>query len=267
MLETLPAVIVDCATFGLAAIGGYVALNPPREDQIALKRFYVISFVVLAVLGIGANVWQRSIEESRRAQSDASLKSAQKQFSDDLKAVKESSNAILSFVTNPPKGISPEQGLAFAKALRAASRGVPGKFDNISNARVGDMARAIAVNLNEMAAEWRAQDHNDYMVMTDSICYGSSYTPEGCKAAEDQWVIKENDLNVRWREKVKDLVSQANECRMEILNRLLPVQKRLAQDDKAKTLFEGMVADGKNISPDNLDAAGLYLNGLWKRLP
>src|SRR4029077_9384480 len=100
-----------------------------------------------------------------------------------------------------------------------------------------------------------------------SICYGSSYTPDGCNAAEAQWVIKENDLNVRWREKVKELVSQANECRVEILSRLLPTQKRFADDDKAKSLFEKMGADSKNISPDNLDAAGLYLNGLWKRLP
>src|SRR4029077_18256262 len=56
---------------------------------------------------------------------------------------------------------------ALIQQYRAAIPTPLGKFENISNPRVGDMARAIAVDRKEMASEWRAQDHNDYMKMTD----------------------------------------------------------------------------------------------------
>jgi hypothetical protein len=270
-LGSVPAVIVDGSTFGLAALGGYVALNAPRAEQRALKGFYVISFIALAILGIGANIWQRNVEAGKQASLQQNETDARKEFSENLKDVKKSSDAILSFVTNPPKGISAEQGLAFAKAL-AARRGVFGKFDNISNARVGDMARAIARSLNETAQYWRADDRNAYLVALDSPCYGNgSSGPNGrenCAHAQAQWVTTEKQLNARWQEKAKDLVNQANECRVEIMTRLLlPRQKGDATDGAAKLVYEKMIADSKNISPENLIAAGSYLDNLWKRLP
>jgi uncharacterized membrane protein len=129
------------------------------------------------------------------------------------------------------------------------------------------MAKAIAANLNVTALYWRADDHNAYMGALDSPCYGILNKGDNCAHAQAQWVITEKQLNARWQEKAKDLVNQANECRVEILTRLLPQQKGLAQDEAAKSLYERMVADSKNISPESLSAAGSYLDNLWKRLP
>jgi hypothetical protein len=270
MLDSLPAVIVDFATFGLAALGGYVAIKPPKEAEIGLRRLYVGSFVALALLGISANVWERHIDETRRTQAETDLKAAQNKFSSDLinvqQNVQRTSDAILSFVTNPPKGIPVDQAVAFARAL-TSNRGVSGKLESVPNARVGDMARAIVNSLNEMAQYWRADDQNEYMSTTDKSCYGVPYTPQGCKDAQALWVSKKKELTARWQEKVKDLIRQANECRVEIFRRLLPMQTNVAQDEAAKKLYEKMVADSRNISPEALNAVALYLDNLWKQLP
>jgi hypothetical protein len=265
MWESVPAVVVDCATFGLAALGGYVALNPPSPEQTAAKRFYLIPFVVLAVVGIGANIWARQIEDSRRTQSDIDLKSAQHNFSEDLKAVKRSSDTILSFVTNPPKGVTAEQAVVIARAL-TSSRGPLGKLENISNARIADMARAIAVNLNEQAQEWRGDDQNEYMKTTDWT-YGYQGTEQNRKDAAELWVKKKKELNERWATKEKDLIGQADEARLEILSRLLPEQRNSAQDASAKSLYEKLLVGGGEIQPGDLNAAASYLDNLWKRLP
>jgi hypothetical protein len=265
-LGGVPAVMIDVATFGLAVLGGHVAINPPEKDEKELKRFYICAFVGLAIFGIGANMWERNIEEAKRVQSQTDLKTAQSSFSTDLAEVKKSTVTILSFVTNPPKGISIAQAVLFAQGL--LSRQVsPGRLQSVSNDRINDMAQAIVANLNEMAQEWQAQEHNDYMRTIDTPCYGTGSTPAGCKAAEARWAIAQRQLVARWQDDVTNLISQANECRVEIFNRLLPLQKAFAGDDTAKTLFEKMVTNSSSISPDNLRAAGTYLENLRKRLP
>ncbi|MCU1300080.1 MAG: hypothetical protein JWQ87_364 [Candidatus Sulfotelmatobacter sp.] len=120
-LDSVPSALVDCATFGLAALGGYVAVNPPSQDDKKLKYIYMFSFITLAIFGIGANVWQRGIESGRRVQSEHNETTARNDFSKNLKAVKESTEQavadIRNFLTHPPKGYTPEQVLQIAKTL------------------------------------------------------------------------------------------------------------------------------------------------------
>lgn len=101
--------LVDLATFGLAYLGGHVAINPPRETDKVLKKVYVFTFALLLVIGISANVWQRSIENDKQDKLQQNETAAREQFSSNLRDVKRSSEAILNFVANPPKGFTQDQ--------------------------------------------------------------------------------------------------------------------------------------------------------------
>lgn len=105
----------------LAVLGGFVAINPPEKSMFWLKLFYVVSFAVLASVGTRAELQLRAREERNRQNYEQAQRDAQTQqtnaeirFSKDLAAVKDSSDAILRFVANPPKGITEKQ---FASTL------------------------------------------------------------------------------------------------------------------------------------------------------
>jgi hypothetical protein len=118
-LNSLLPVVVDCSTVGLAVLGGYVALYPPPDRR--KKRLCVGCFVLLAVVGIGSDIEQRSIESSKRDKLQEAQTKAEERFSEDLNAVKrasdKSTDAILAFVANPPKGITIGQLSSFAEGL------------------------------------------------------------------------------------------------------------------------------------------------------
>jgi hypothetical protein len=108
-LGGIPPVLVDLATFGLALLGGFVALKPPAETDKVLKRFYVGGFAFLFVVGMAANIWQRRVEGAKQDQLQQNETDARNQFSTDLHDLKVSNNAILEFVASPPKGSTQEQ--------------------------------------------------------------------------------------------------------------------------------------------------------------
>jgi hypothetical protein len=118
-LGTVLSSLTDLATFGLAALGGYVAVNPPTREEIKSKTFYVVSFGLLAILGVYANGSEREKDKSEKRVLQQEQTDAEIRFSDDLKAVKQSSDAILAFVANPPKGISQNQFSSTLSALLA----------------------------------------------------------------------------------------------------------------------------------------------------
>jgi hypothetical protein len=122
-VESLLPSVVDLATFGLAVLGGSVALKPPGQDQRVLKFLYFACFILLALVGFGAGQWGRNIENITRSKLQEKQTRTEERFSEDLKAVKRSSDAILAFVANPPKGITQEQLSAFAKAYLESQKG------------------------------------------------------------------------------------------------------------------------------------------------
>ncbi len=117
-LDSLLPVVVSCSTVGLAFLGGYVALYPPPDRW---KSLYVSCFVLLAIVGISSDTGQRAIENSKRQKLQDAQTKAEERFSEDLKAVRRSSDkstdAILRFVANPPKGITIGQLSSFAEGL------------------------------------------------------------------------------------------------------------------------------------------------------
>src|ERR1700686_2565006 len=154
-VESFPPTLVDIATFGLAVIGGYVAIRPPKSDKRHLKCLYVVSFIFLGVVGVGADVWQRSIEKGRQDVSQAHQTAAEIRFSADLQEVKASNNAILKFVANPPKDYTKEQVSSFVKAYLESrdSRSAPvsspanhsvNHYETLSNDQLCAVAKQVA---------------------------------------------------------------------------------------------------------------------------
>ena len=105
-LDTVLRLTVDLSTFGIGALGGHVAVNPPERTQKKLKRAYFAAFFLLAIIGIGSNEWEReradALQEAYRNAADT----AAKQFSADLKIVKDDDSAVLRFLENPPRGLT-----------------------------------------------------------------------------------------------------------------------------------------------------------------
>jgi hypothetical protein len=108
---------LDCSTFGLAFLGGFVALFPPKDGQKALKGLYVLSFIVLAIVGFGADVWQRSVEAGKQSILQQNETDARNQFSTDLEDVKKSNGVILNFVAHPPPGFTREQVVSVVRTF------------------------------------------------------------------------------------------------------------------------------------------------------
>ena len=124
-LGGVPPLLVDLATFGLASLGGYVALKPPKETDKTLKRFYVVGFALLFLAGVAANLWLRSVESGKQEKLQQNETDARNQFSTNLRDLKISSNAILEFVANPPKGFSQAQVSSIVQEFMKGQKSAP----------------------------------------------------------------------------------------------------------------------------------------------
>ncbi len=140
------------------------------------------------------------------------------------------------------------------------------KFEHITNARISDMARAIAINLQQLAGRWRAEDHDAYMSVWDPVL-GSNSTSELRAAAPSLSAAKQKRVAERYVPRAKELTAQANECRLEILSRLLPSQKNFEQDKTGKASYDKILGSGNAFVPNDLDSAASYLDDLRQRLP
>jgi hypothetical protein len=147
-----------------------------------------------------------------------------------------------------------------------ASRSAQNKFANSTNATVSDMARAIALNMHNFAGNWRGEDNNEYLNTTDSS-FGAGGTVEMREAAAKLWAVKKKKLTEQYLIQGRDLIAQANEYRLEMLNRLLPSERNLVQDQTGKAVFEKLLSTNYDGSPEDVDAAAYYLDYLRKKMP
>ena len=176
---------------------------------------------------------------------------------------------------NPQHPITSEQFAAFTKNLgRRQSTGAlssaQNKFANVTNAMLSDMARVSVVNLNAVAQNWDASEHNEYMKIWDPI-YGidggdprSKQLDQIRADATKRWATKQKEIADQFTPEALKLLSQANDCRLEILDRLLP-EDRYYQDQAIDAAF-GLADDGAHAR-SNLRRAAQYIDTLRKRLP
>jgi hypothetical protein len=207
-LGGVPPLLVNLATFGLALLGGFVALKPPEETDKTLKRFYVFGFAFLFVLGTAANLWQRSVESGKQEKLQQNETDARNQFSTNLHDLKVSNNAILEFVANPPKGFSQAQVSSIVQEFIKGQKSGPEILSN-------DVLRAMETTTErQMLDIWHQFDHAD--IELDHPQPGSS--PEQAQriaAARDQ--LRRGVLDNHYNQQV---LATANFVRDQLLKRL-----------------------------------------------
>ena len=265
-LESLPAVIVDLSTFGLAALGGYVALNAPKDAQVALKRAYVSSFIALAILGIGANIWQRNIESGKQVVLQQNETDARNQFSANLTDVKKSSEAILNFVSHPPKGFTQEQIVSVVRSFLDKQQSKE-QLTELTNEL---QAFASVSQVVKQFREWRAlaaeeQDINARYY--DAALQYEQQHPndqQGLNRIEKERQVKLLDAEDKYGpEALAKLIATANSIRKELTKRI-PLEQWFPLDKTEEQKFTEAINN-----PDVLDKddAATYLENLVKRVP
>ena len=222
-LDSIFQTTIIVANVGLAFMGGFVAVKPPREDDQALKRLYICLFGIVAIVGIVASLWSNKRDRGEQERLQQANREAEVRFSADLLSVKHSNDAILTFVSNPPKGVTQEQMTQFVKAFvqqrDSPIRGI-NKLAGMSTEGLLSTTKTAATQLLEIAEhEWGWEDEQAYLAAYE-IHYKSSSTPQ---AEIDESMAKGNavraDIAIKYRAQLKETVSFAINLRDEILRR------------------------------------------------
>ena len=119
--------LADVCTALLTILGIVVALYPPERESKKTKYLFVGLFVLFAFLIVGANIHQRSTDSERQDNDKREMQEAEKRFSEDLRSIQNTNDAILKYVANPPKGVTIEQLSTFAKSILASRPSEEGK--------------------------------------------------------------------------------------------------------------------------------------------
>jgi hypothetical protein len=269
-LESVPAVIVDCSTFGMAVLGGYVALNPPKEERVALKRVYVVSFVVLGILGIVANVWQRNVEAGKQAILQRNETDARTQFSADLAVVKSSNQTILNFVAHPPAGFSREQVVSVVRTFLEQQHNDKQTAEVKAELRSITMVPQVVEQLRDpWELKGKVQDINiraweELTHFRNEHPDGKSPDGKGEPEIEARRQIELNEAEERYGPEAEEkLILDADSIRKELLKHI-PPEKRIPADNEEEQKFAKALKD-----PDSLpkSEAASYLERLAGRVP
>lgn len=253
------------------AIG--VELAPKEKRDSPYWRAGIVGFG----LALSALTWLQMVRSAKMATKDrqaAIIETAAKTSEIVNAIIKENMvNALQEYNdAHPQNPITREQFVEFTKNFsRKQSIGTlspaQNKFANVTNAMLSDIARVSVENLNTFASEWGASEQNEYMKLWDPI-YGMGQGDPRFKQidkiradATQRWANKQVELAKEFTPEAKKLMLQANDCRFEILNRLLPEQKYY-QDKMIDTVFEKNLLDH-----GDLVRAAAYLDTLRKRLP
>jgi hypothetical protein len=270
-LGGVPPILVDLATFGLAYLGGHVALNPPREADRNLKNIYVSSFALLFVIGMIANGWQRTIESNKRDGLQQNETDARNQFSKSLQDVKNSNQAIFNFVSHPPKGFTPEQALSVVRRLVDKQQTQGQSSDATNELRALAMVTPVAENLRAWWDwEGRQQDINN-RAWEDMNHYLQQHRgdPQGInqqelKKLEAQQQAAYRDAEDKYGpQALAALIADADWIRRELLKHI-PTEKQTKLDSDEISKFAEAIQKHDNT----IDKAqmGDYLENLRKRV-
>ena len=222
-VDTILQTTIIFANLGLAFLGGFVAVKPPKEDERTLKGIYIFLFSVVAVVGIVASVWSNKRDRGAQETLQQANRDAEIRFSADLLSVKHSNDAILTFVSNPPKGVTQEQLTQFVRAFvqqRDSASRVVNKLAGMPTEGLLSTTKTAATQLLEIADhEWGWEDEQAYLAAYE-IHYKSSSTPQ---AEIDESMAKGNavraDIATKYRTQLRETVSFAIDLRDEILRR------------------------------------------------
>jgi hypothetical protein len=254
----------------LFAIG--VELVPKEERDSPYWKAGIVGFGLV----LSALTWTqmaRAVKVASKDRQDAIIETATRTSEIVNAKIKDNMvNALQDYNSaHPQNPITNEQFAEFTKNFnRKQSIGTlspaQSKFASITNPMLSDIARVSVENLTEFAQQWEASEHNEYMKIWDPI-YGIGEGDPRYKQIEQlkadatkRLAAKQAELAKEFTPEAKKLMLQANDCRHEILNRLLPEQKNY-QDETIDTVFEKTL-----LERGDLVRAAAYLDALRKRL-
>jgi hypothetical protein len=267
-LESAPATIADCSTAGLAVLGGYLALSAPTAEQRTLKHFYVAAFVALAIVCVGANMWQRNIEAGKQAILQQNETDARNQFSTDLADVKQSNEAILNFVAHPPQGFTRAQVVSVVQTFLNKQQTQKPSIDITNELRALTMVSQVVADLREQA-QWtlksKLQDLSN-REWQERLRYQQQHQgdEQGLAKIDEQWESdKRKAEDIYGQEGQKRLISTADFIRQTLLQNIPPTRQFPVDIAEAQKFATAM---SNPESFDKGDAAN-YLESLAKRVP
>jgi hypothetical protein len=257
-LGGVPPVLVDLATFGLAYLGGHVALNPPAKDDQVLKRLYVFGFAFLFVIGMAANGWERTMEANKRDKLQQDQTTAETRFSIDLRDVKNSSDAILNYVAHPPKGATLEQLQQYAQSQLSNPRSNAAIVQSLPRyliiAKLRDQAALMHAAWDEY---WNKQDNRLSVIQN-----------QGTRERALEIGRQRKQLEMQFEESFGGIVRDTEPYRSQALVYLAQVGQVTQQDKDEDAVFKNIRAGGKGYTDNTQKPARLasYIDSLANRL-
>jgi hypothetical protein len=271
-LDSVPGALVDCTTSGLATLGGYVALNPPSRKENVLKRLYFCFFVALAVIGVGANIWARSVEKAAGIRFSADLSDVKKLSKTASDASEASRAAIRDFVDHPPKGFTQGQVVSVVQQLLANQKAASAPpvsvnpYEYLTNDELVAAAKTVAAQINDDAIEWDRRTKQITLEYDEQIYQHSPPFPEP----------ERNRLNMEKFEKVrlidqgyatgdKALFVRADGLRGALIDHLVKKKGGQPPTDKIDATFKRVATSGPRESTE-LHGMSFRLLALCKEL-
>lgn len=188
------------------------------RESPSWKRGVVVFGIILSVLTYCQIERQETKASASQETLQAENRKAEERFSNDLDDVKRSNDAILSFVSNPPKGVTQEQLTQFVKAfVQDRQTPVPDQLAGMPTDSLISTAATAVAQLNELEGEWEHQDRTDHEI---------PYVTGGSLAKQE---IAQEKTAETYRSKTKDTIKFVSDLRNEILKRF-PSQPDPAAD-------------------------------------
>lgn len=253
----IPPLLVDLATVSLAVLGGHVAINPPEKGNVRLRAFYISSFVLLAAIAVGANIWQRSLESGKQDRLQQNETDARNQFAKSLKSVQNSNELILNFVANPPKGMTQDQVQLIVKGFvqeqQSNSPGIPKGLLRI-------LSLATVQEMRQWNDSWNIEDNSLWFKINAISANPKQAKSEQGKAQLLSWRKERENLNNIYSLRI--LPTMKNGALIE--EQLLEGQTNTDEDKKSEDIFTKVLA-GQPISWGEMNDVTSYMNRLVRK--
>lgn len=247
--DSFAAYLVDFSSLGMAVLGLVVALSAPSDDQRKLKRFYVVSIIVLFAVGMFAGSRVRAVDAAdklklRQSEQKAtqSEEDARKQFESDLRDVKQNEHRILVFVTHPPKGLTLDQVSAVAKNMLSE------KYQTDTEP-ILDAVSMVIQELQDQSKSWQQELSLQGFFEQRRISRATSQSARDAAVAAYQSEIA--GINKKYSSQIKGTMAVTNDLRNELLTF---VSASRATAEQQNSIYAD-VAAGKTITNTELQSA------------
>lgn len=138
------------------------------------------------------------------------------------------------------------------------------RFANLTNAMLSDEVAADVATLNELATEWHYDhDEENRRINEHAVTHGTNAEK---KEAWDAWLKRERELNAEWARKSKTIILRADDCRLAVLDRLVPLDRDHVEHSKESESF-GRLLGGADADYQAVWQAAQYLQMIGKMLP